>query len=150
MTEHSFAPMAHPRAYHLMDSKAVDYDRRLIGFQLCFVEDHAETGFAPNSVMGLRTVFYLSFNGTTVPIAVASTARREDARNWEIMLGRASGVTPGPMLPGLFRVGHLGVDVPAGLAFALWMAVPFSAPIPQAETNLLWTYASAVDKNKSA
>lgn len=138
---HSFAPMALPRAHCLTEATAADYDRRLIGFHLRFADDIDATGAGPGSVMGMGSLFYLSFQGTTVPIAVASTARQADARHWEVMLGRASGVAPGgTMRPNMFRVGHEGVDVPARLGFAVWLSLPFSTPLPRIDTELLWTY----------
>ena len=133
--KHPFCPMETPHeARFLWESPPATYDRRLIGFKARTKGDNAPGVFSP--------IVYISWFGTTVPIALFSTARTlNEGDGWEVMIGRSSGVAPGAMAPYMFRLSHEGVDIPAGLTFALWLAgAPTS--FPPLDIEPLWAYAA--------
>jgi hypothetical protein len=131
--KHPYCRMETTReALCLWESSPETYDRRLLGFKARTKGDNTPGVFS--------AVVYISCFGTTVPIALFSTARTlNEGDGWEVMIGRSSGVAPGAMAPYMFRVGHEGVDIPAGLTFALWM-VGAPTSFPPIDIEPLWTY----------
>lgn len=120
-------------AQRLMISDQVPYPRRLIGFKLNF----------PEIPVDRSAVFRLTVLGTSLPVAVLSTARWAHTEA-EIYLGRASGCLPylDPKMKDAF-FGCQGVDVPAETSVELWVEPILDEGV---RTELLWTFDRRFDK----